>query len=161
MKRIIFLFILTISFTACDKVIDIVEYNTNANVEEGGEEEEPQEFTWKGTWDGTLTNKEDKTQKYGYTLVITKDTEGVIEGTLKISNLPEKTDYIIYSLNIKHRGNVLIVRTLNKIKEEGSITFCNKNTFNLVLSRDKKSLSGFGKHIGCSITDSKINIEKK
>ncbi len=153
MKRIIYLLITVIFITGCDKMIDI-EYNTNVK------ESTPKSF-WEGIWDGTLTSLDEK-YEYGCTLTITKYTEKSIKGTLKIYSLPEKNDFIIYDLKITNNKNFLKIETIDRIKEKGSISFCDESTFNLELSEDKKSLTGFGRSQGdCLITDSKVNIEKQ
>ncbi len=156
MKKIIYLSILSILILSCDKMIDI-EYNTNVK-------DSAPDLIWKGTWDGTLTSL-DRKHKYGYTLTITEYKKKSIKGVLKISKLPEKTDYIFYNkLDIEsvYGSKFLKIKTSSNFEKKGDISFCNENTFNLELLEDKKSLTGFGKsQENCLITDSTIKLEKK
>ncbi len=154
MKRIIYLLIIVAFIISCDKMIDI-EYNTNVK-------ESTPDLIWKGTWDGKLSSI-DKKHEYGYTLTITEYSEKSTKGILKISKLPERKDFIIYSLEIERKNNDLLkIKTLKRTEEKGSISFCDKSIFNLELSNDKRSLTGVGNSEGdCLITDSIIKLEKK
>ncbi|MBE7697657.1 hypothetical protein [Tenacibaculum finnmarkense] len=182
MKKIGYIIILCLLFAACTKSIEIVYDQTMSIVDQEIEqevieqvvEEEPEEEPEQnlvGVWDGTIDCTGCCSPKYRYTLTITKHelVSELIEGSLKISGIPDQQYFAVFKLDMKLKGNELIIKTIGKTENTGTPKpgcgrYCSGNTYELVLSEDKTKFNGdWVKSYKCSVSDKStlINIEKQ
>ncbi|PKH51220.1 hypothetical protein CXF68_11245 [Tenacibaculum sp. Bg11-29] len=150
--------VLFLLLAACAKSIDI-EYNETDNNNEAN--------SLVGIWDGPMNCLNCCSKKYRYTLTITKHENEFIEGKLKISSIPEQQYFAIFNLEMNLESHKLIINTNGK-QEAGSNpscgNYCTENTYELLLSLDKKSLNGiWSKSNECTVSASStsINLEKQ
>ncbi len=169
MKKIGYIVILCLLFAACTKSIDIV-YNQTVSIPKEEVKEEEAEQNLVGVWDGTLECSSCCSPKYRYTLTITKHelASELIEGSLKISGIPDQQYFAVFKLDMKFEGDKLTVETIDKTEidnpKAGCGRYCTENTYELILSKDKTTFEGFWvKSNGCSVSDNStlINIEKQ
>ncbi len=169
MKKIIFLLSI-VTLLGCTKKIEIEYQSKEKRTEETEKPPTPPEETKDflvGTWEGPMNCPSCCRSKYLYVLTITKHEKDNIEGTLKISNVPEQQYAASFNLDLSFDSSTstLTVRTKGKIKENSNprcSKFCDNNTYELKLSKDKKVLSGKWTKSDCSVDlpSTSINIEK-
>ena len=118
MKKIGYIIILCLLFAACTKSIEIVYDQTMSMVDQEIEQvvEEELEQNLVGVWDGTIDCTGCCSPKYRYTLTITKHelASELIEGSLKISGIPDQQYFAVFKLDMKLKGNELIIKTIGK-----------------------------------------------
>ncbi|SFZ85175.1 hypothetical protein [Tenacibaculum maritimum] len=158
MKKIIYL-ITGVFLLGCAKSIDI-EYNNPELIET--------ENFLVGVWDGAMDCLACCSRKYRYTLTITKHENSLVEGSLKLSDMPEQEHYAVFKLKMGFTDGILTLKTAGKIEETdskpGCGKYCTNNTYVLNISEGKKRLDGsWLSSNGCSVNSNStsINIVKQ
>ncbi|SOU87322.1 conserved hypothetical protein [Tenacibaculum dicentrarchi] len=165
MKKIGYIIILCLLFAACTKSIDIV-YNQTISIPKEEVKEEEAEQNLVGVWDGTLECSICCGTKFRFTLTITKHENEFLEGTLKEADIPDQQYFAIFKANMNLEDNKLTITTNGVLEtvddKPGCGPYCTGNTYELILSPDRKKLDGVWlKSNECTVSATSINLEKQ
>ncbi|ALU74952.1 hypothetical protein [Tenacibaculum finnmarkense] len=161
MKKIIYI-TLCLLLASCTKSIDIT-YKQSETIN-NNEAEDSNSLV--GVWDGVESCTICCGTKFRFTLTITKHENEFLEGTLKEADIPDQQYFAIFKANMNLEDNKLTITTNGVLEtvddKPGCGPYCTGNTYELILSPDRKKLDGVWlKSNECTVSATSINLEKQ